>query len=110
MNGSTDGMPPFRASGNDCHDGTRTETESDSDEAPVEYQATGDERLSEAVISAVATAEDSDPMALDPPLYDAIDPDALDALFQSPRVAGRMAFRYHGRTVTVHANRRVVVR
>lgn len=85
-------------------------SDSDPDDDTIEYQATDDERLSEAVISAVATAEETDPLALEPPLYDAVDPDALDALFQSPRVAGRMAFRYLGRTVTVHADRRVVVR
>lgn len=35
--------------------------------------------MSEAVISAVAVATDREPIAL-PPLYEAIDPDALDAL------------------------------
>lgn len=35
--------------------------------------------MSEAVVSAVAVATDRDPIEL-PPLYEAIDPDALDAL------------------------------
>ena len=34
------------------------------------------------VIEAVAKKEDVSPIDLLPPLYDAIDPDALDALFQ----------------------------
>lgn len=43
--------------------------------APEDY-----ERTSEAVVSAVGAATDSDPLSL-PPLYEAVDPDALDAMF-----------------------------
>lgn len=38
-----------------------------------------DEQVSETVITAVATAIDADPLEMDP-LYDSIDPDALDRL------------------------------
>ncbi|WP_225333048.1 HalOD1 output domain-containing protein [Halomicrobium urmianum] len=58
--------------------------------------------LSRSVVDRVAEAENSDPLDLDP-LYEAIDPDALDAL-QSQTDDGRqsdcrIAFAYHGHTV-----------
>jgi len=37
--------------------------------------------ISEAVVTAIATAESVEPVKLSPRLYDVIDPDALDALF-----------------------------
>ena len=58
-----------------------------------------------AVVNAVASATKSDPIDL-PPLYDAIEPDALDALFaDTGRFAssrsGSVAFEYAGCLVTV---------
>lgn len=41
-----------------------------------------DESMSETVVNAVADAKGVDPLDLDP-LYDAIDPDALDRLFST---------------------------
>jgi hypothetical protein len=45
------------------------------------------------------------------PLYEAIDPDALDDLFDRPASgpADRITFEYAGCTVTVGSDRRVVV-
>ena len=61
------------------------------------------EPLSQAVVDAVARAEGVDPLELDAPLYEAVDPDALDALFQTEAAAvdGRIAFQYYGYEVTV---------
>ena len=42
----------------------------------------GGESMSETVVTAVADAKGVDPLDLDP-LYDAIDPDALDSLFST---------------------------
>lgn len=60
---------------------------------------------SQAVVERVADAENVDPLALDVPLYDAVDPDALDALFGptdgAPRTTGRVTFVYYGHTVVV---------
>lgn len=54
---------------------------------------------SERVIRRVSTAADSDPVEL-PPLYDAIDPDALDALVE--RMSdGTVSFVYAGYEVIV---------
>lgn len=62
--------------------------------------------LSTAVIDAIAAHEGVDPMDLKPPLYDVIDPDALDMLFPGtgtpPETApGRVVFTYSGYEVEV---------
>lgn len=60
--------------------------------------------LSQAVVEAVAEAEGTEPVELTPPLYKAVDPDALDELFAATRTEGRMAgevtFSYKGYEVT----------
>jgi len=56
----------------------------------------------EAVVYAVADAEGVDPTDLDP-LYDTIDPEALDALFAGGG-EGRIAFTYGGHEVEVTAD------
>ena len=62
----------------------------------------GTERPSEAVVSLVANRENVDVQEMTP-LYDAIDPDALDSLFRDG--AGNVKFEYEGYLVTVdHEN------
>ncbi|MFC3959617.1 HalOD1 output domain-containing protein [Halovivax cerinus] len=62
------------------------------------------ESLAIAVVDAVAEAAGCDPIQLDP-LYDAVDPDALNALFDGRReTTGQFRFEYHGYTVVVDAN------
>lgn len=56
--------------------------EMDSREAPIEYAYNGNEGPSEAVITAVSAASNREPLEMDP-LYESIDPEALDALFRS---------------------------
>lgn len=69
------------------------------------------EPLSQTVVEAVAMAESVDPLDLTVPLYDAIDPDALDALFQSgdASVDGYVEFVYYGYEVTVTADGHVAL-
>ncbi len=72
------------------------------------YQIDDDEQLSSAVVHAVAEAEDADPLDLTP-LYGAVDPDALDSLFDSLASDGEasvdeVTFDYHGYGVTVAAD------
>ena len=60
--------------------------------------------VTETIVDAVSDAEGCDPLAL-PPLWDVIDPEALDRLFAptragSPRV-GRVDFGYAGYAVGV---------
>lgn len=70
------------------------------------------ERISTAVVDAVAAATGRDPLEL-PPLYDAIDLEVLDRLFRVDdtgcrRFSGRIEFTVAGCDVTVHADGRVV--
>ncbi|ELZ06314.1 hypothetical protein C482_00790 [Natrialba chahannaoensis JCM 10990] len=56
-----------------------------------------------AVVEAVSTVADCDPTAL-PPLYDTIDPDALDALFSEQTAADvrpEVSFTYNQYDVTI---------
>lgn len=65
-----------------------------------------DESLSLVVVETVADAAGVDPLEL-PPLYGAVDPEALDSLFQprpgvgDDRSAKAVRFTYHGYEVSV---------
>lgn len=55
-----------------------------------------------AVVRAIAKEKGVDPAELTPPLVSAVDPDALDALFERNGTAGiRLSFEYGEYTVTV---------
>ena len=61
--------------------------------------------ISLQIVDFVAKREHTDPLEL-PPLYDAVDPDALDDLFESGHQngtaqSGRIEFQYNGYTVIV---------
>ena len=67
------------------------------------------------VVETVAEAEGVDPVALEPPLYDVIDTDALDALFRRSDgtrsdTIGTLEFTYRGHTVVVQGREDVHVR
>lgn len=64
------------------------------------------ESVSEAVVTAVADAKDTSTVDVTPPLYDVIEPDALEAVVasmtgRSDDRAGRVEFSYSGYDVTV---------
>ncbi|MFC3959248.1 HalOD1 output domain-containing protein [Halovivax cerinus] len=65
------------------------------------------------VVRTIAEREEIDPATLDPPLHDAVDPDALDAVFESTpgadRTDGQIRFEYAGYAVTVFADHSVSV-
>lgn len=68
---------------------------------------------SEAILTAVATATENDPLELSP-LYSVIDPDALDALFDPPAYDGpdqrlTVTFEYADCRVSAKAHGTVVV-
>ncbi|WP_135819698.1 HalOD1 output domain-containing protein [Halostella litorea] len=86
------------------------------DDADFRYELSDDEPPSEAVLTAVSTLSGDDVIpepgdggtrAL-PPLYDAVDPDALDSLLDDgSRLTGfdgHVSFTYHGYEVTVHSH------
>lgn len=62
-----------------------------------------------AIVERVAARENVDPLDL-PPLHDAVDADALTALFATPgRRVDRVTFSYHGYDVTVEGPQQVRV-
>lgn len=70
------------------------------------------ETISERVVAAVADATDTVPEKLTPPLFSAVDPEALETLVrsldgESADAAGRVEFSYCGCAVTVTADGRV---
>lgn len=84
-----------------------SETAPENDDGRGRTTADGHERPSMRVVRAVAAANDADPIAL-APLYDVIDPDALDRLFAAD-AAGSVQFVYEGRDVVVDADGSVTV-
>ena len=70
-----------------------------------------DEDISETVVSAVADAKGVDPLDLDP-LYDAIDPDALDSIFRHAGAGStvtKLSFEMDGCEVLVRGSGEVAV-
>lgn len=70
--------------------------------------------LTHAVVEAVADVCEVDPIDLEPRLYQAVDPDALDRLFArradgTPREGGRVEFVLAGCQVRVEADGTVKV-
>lgn len=68
------------------------------------------DRMSMRIIDAVATEREVSPTDLDAPLYAAIDPEALDRLFDSKAAdALNVTFEYAGHSVLVEGEGRVTV-
>lgn len=71
-----------------------------------------DERISEKVITGVAEAKGVDPLDLDP-LYDVIDPDALNSMFRpsdgSPSASMELRFSMSGCQVVIRREGEVTV-
>lgn len=95
-----------------------TQVDGELHQEPVTYAATDDETLSEAVIAALRTASGraaspdqrtaQQDVGVLAPLFETIDPDALDALFTSVQgegvSAGSVSFTHSGYDVTVTAD------
>lgn len=73
------------------------------------------EQLSTAVVMALTTVTGGDSGDIGVPLYDVIDPDALDNLFSdkhdgSPRTGGKVVFTILNYEVTVQSYGEIVIR
>lgn len=68
----------------------------------------GDEPVTAAVITAIAEHEEIDPVELEPPLFEAIDVDALNELFPHGS-EGTIQFLYRGHQITVSADGEVTI-
>lgn len=89
------------------HAGGSDDTSSDGDETYVTTFEPGD-RPSESVVTAIESLTDEPATELTP-LYDAIEPDALDALFEHARRTDqpgrqRLTFTYAGYEIAVHGD------
>lgn len=58
----------------------------------------------QAVVETVAAVEGVDPLELQPPLFEAIDPEALDTLITSANPDTTVQFVYHEYTITVDSD------
>ncbi|SFR59804.1 HalOD1 output domain-containing protein [Halogeometricum limi] len=67
------------------------------------FTVDADTATSTAIVDAVSAASGISPLEL-PPLYDAIDPDAVDALFAGRGANGTLQFRYADYVVTLTGN------
>ncbi|MFC6964796.1 HalOD1 output domain-containing protein [Halocatena marina] len=75
------------------------------------HSKTGDETIQEsitsAVVSRIAASTGRDETEL-PPLYETLDPDALDELFCSSTAnMATLSFKYAGQQVTIHSDRTI---
>ena len=81
--------------------------------AQTKTSTANDGSVTNEVVEKVAEAEDVGPLELTPPLYEVIDPDALDKLFASmptaDRMEGQVTFSYNGYEVTVWSDSSVSV-
>ena len=79
----------------------------------VHHDFTGTQTASLAVIEAVSAVSGTDPIEL-PPLYDVVNPDALNALFEPHERRTdsnlRVEFSYNGFDIVVRGGSEVVVR
>ena len=68
------------------------------------FTCTGDESVSATVVRSVAAFTGRDPLSMEP-LYQSVDPDALNALFESPsQRTGSIEFSFCGLRVEVTAS------
>jgi hypothetical protein len=75
-------------------------------DSPTVCELEVDGSVSDAVVRALADSKDTDPLDLDVRLYDVIDPDALDAMFQSGQATDRrISFSVADRRVVVESDR-----
>ena len=98
---------------NESRNRDRTEYDLMTDTYRHQYDWDSPEQLSSAIIAAVATVADTEPTELEP-LYDCVDPDALNALFRPlsedrPRSHGYLSFSLGEYEVAVHGHGEIIV-
>lgn len=57
--------------------------------------------ICQELITLIAEAEGTDPIELTPPLYEVIDPVALESLFANKRSLGKVIFNYKSYEISV---------
>ena len=71
------------------------------------YHVDEDETISESVVHALAAATDTPAQSLQP-LYDSVNPDALDLIFEGDRT-GCIVFSHAGHRITVRGSGKIAV-
>lgn len=74
----------------------------------MEYNIEDDESVSHAILTSVSEYEETVITNL-PPLYETIDPDALDMLF-SKRSSARVSFMYNDLLISIRGNKYITVK
>jgi len=69
----------------------------------ISVEIDGDRAVSDAAVAAIAEAEGVAPTELAPPLYESVDPEALDDLFSVPLGDVRVSFVHREYEVTVRS-------
>lgn len=94
--------------------GARRDVAESVNQPAVVYERERDQTTTRAVVEALSIALDVPETEL-PPIYDAVDPDALDALFRPndalapPDGDGHVIFEYETRCVRVESDGRILV-
>lgn len=76
----------------------------------VQTVETDSQSVSRAVIDAVAALENIPTAEVTPPLYDVVNPEALEKLFAGKASVGKVVFNYNGYEVSVEADGYVAVK
>ena len=66
--------------------------------------------ICQTVAKSIAEAEGTDPIELTPPLYEVIDPTALERLFDDKQALGKVIFNYNNYEVSVFTDGYVSVK
>lgn len=66
--------------------------------------------ICQTVLESVAKAEETEPTELTPPLYEVIDPEALERLFANKHTVGKVIFNYKNHEVSVFSDGYVSVK
>lgn len=66
--------------------------------------------ICQTVLESIAKAEETEPTELTPPLYEVIDPEALESLFANKQALGKVIFNYKNHEVSVFTDGYVAVK
>lgn len=70
----------------------------------VETEVSEESDIYQSVIETIAIVEDVAPTDLSPPLYEIVDPDALETLFTDGQTLGKVVFNYGMYEVSVFSD------
>lgn len=70
----------------------------------VQTDVSEERSICQEIVELIAEAEETDPTELIPPLYEVIDPDALESLFVNSQALGKTVFNYNDYEVSVFSD------